>query len=43
MINRLGTTSDALGVNEGVNDMAADGKKVNVSAKFHLAFTQTRE
>ena len=43
MVNRLGTTSDALGVNEGVNDMAGDGKQVNVSARFHLAFTENRE
>ncbi|TNV85114.1 hypothetical protein FGO68_gene2057 [Halteria grandinella] len=43
MIHRLGSTSDQLGVGEGVNDYAIDGKGVNVSAKFYVAFTRDRE
>ncbi len=39
MLHRVGATSDALGVWEGVNDNSFDGKGINVSAKFHLAFT----
>lgn len=43
MMHRLGSTSDQLGVGEGVNDMTPQGKAVNVSAKFFLSFTETRE
>jgi hypothetical protein len=39
MINRVGATSDQLGVYEGINDYSFDGKGINVSSKFHLAFT----
>ena len=45
MFNRVGTTNDALGVGEGMDDSQGtpDGKNVNVSAKFYLAFTSSRE
>ena len=42
MLNRVGATSDNLGVWEGINDNAIDGKGVNVTAKFSLAFTSKR-
>ena len=42
MIHRVGATSDQLGVWEGINDNSFDGKGVNVSAKFYLAFTADR-
>jgi len=43
MIHRLGKTSDQLGVSEGIEYLGADGKGINVSAKFYLAFTKTRD
>ena len=43
MLHRCGTSSDQLGVWEGIVDPSADGKGVNVSAKFYLAFTETRD
>ena len=43
MLNRVGATSDNLGVWEGINDNAIDGKGVNVTAKFSLAFTSKRQ
>jgi hypothetical protein len=42
MINRVGSTSDGLGVWESINDYSFDGKGINVSAKFYLTFTETR-
>lgn len=43
MLNRVGATSDQLGVWEGVNDYSFDGKGINVTAKFNLAFTSKRQ
>ena len=45
MINRIGTSNDALGVSESMDDSLGtpDGKNVNVSARFYLAFTTDRE
>ena len=43
MIHRCGSSSDQLGVWEGIQDASMDGKGVNVSAKFYLAFTDSRE
>jgi hypothetical protein len=43
MIHRCGVSSDQLGVWEGIVDPSQDGKGANVSAKFYLAFTETRE
>jgi hypothetical protein len=42
MLNRVGATSDQLGVWEGINDYSFDGKGINVTAKFTLAFTSKR-
>jgi hypothetical protein len=39
MINRLGSTTDQLGIWESMVDTGYDGKGINVSAKFYLAFT----
>ena len=43
MIHRAGTSSDQLGVWEGIFDPSLDSKGVNVSAKFYLAFTESRD
>ena len=43
MFYRVGATSDQLGVYEGINDYSMDGKGINVTGKFHLAFTEKRE
>lgn len=43
MMHRLGSSSDQLGVSEGVADYSADGKGINVTAKFFVAFTEDRE
>jgi hypothetical protein len=42
MINRYGTSIDHLGVSEGVKDTDYHGFGLNISAKFHLAFTRSR-
>lgn len=43
MFHRLGKTSDNLGVGEPIIDETPDTKGANVSVKFYLSFTQTRE
>ena len=43
MIIRSGNTQDDLGIWEAMKDWSADGKGPNVTAKFYLAFTQSRE
>lgn len=43
MINRIGNTTDALGVNEPMKDLTSDGRGINVSAKFFLAFTTSKK
>ena len=43
MLLRLGSTQDELGVWEAMRDWSADGKGINVTAKFYLAFTNSRD
>ncbi len=43
MINRIGNSTDALGVNETMKDVTSDGKGINVTAKFFLAFTTSKD
>ena len=41
MINRLGSSSDNLGVYEPMKDQTPDNKGINVTAKFYLYFTDS--
>ena len=43
MFHRVGVTSDELGVGESMRDYTSDNKGINVTAKFFLAFTTSRE
>lgn len=43
MINRLGSSSDNLGVYEGMRDYSNDNRGINISAKFFLEFSDSRE
>jgi len=42
MLVRQGSTQDEIGIWESMRDWSEDGKGVNISAKFHLAFTNNR-
>ena len=43
MFHRLGTTNDELGIWEPMKDISPDGRGINVTAKYFLAFTNNRE
>lgn len=43
MIVRQGISQDELGIWESMRDWSADNLGINVSAKFHVAFTSQRE
>jgi hypothetical protein len=43
MINRRGYTDDGLGMAEALNEKDSKGNGLNVSAKFYLSFTDSRE
>ncbi len=43
MFHRYGVSQDELGLWEPMKDLAEDGKGVNVSAKWYLAYTKSRE
>jgi hypothetical protein len=43
MLIRQSNTQDELGIWEAMKDWSSDGQGANVSALFHLAFTNNRE
>jgi hypothetical protein len=43
MLNRYGTTNDHLGVMEAMDDSDKEGKGLNVTASFTLAFTRSHD
>ena len=43
MFHRFGYTNDWLGVGEPMRDLGPDNLGINVSAKFYLAFSKSKE
>jgi hypothetical protein len=43
LLHRYGITSDELGVWESMKDNTADGKGPNITARFYMSFTRSRE